>query len=168
MIIGITGMSGSGKTTLANKICEISGYKHINVDEISHQILNTPEMQKRIFEEFGVHVSETSRAELGDIVFNNRHAMNDLSDILWNDMKKEIKKQIAESNNNCVIEWILLSHSGFFNMCNTKILVQAPLETRKARVIQRDNISAEYFDKREANSISYDKSQFDYVVVTDN
>jgi dephospho-CoA kinase len=49
-------------------------------------------------------------------------------------------------------------------MCDIKILVDVPYETRKQRAMQRDNITAEQFDLREQASVEYDKEKFDIVV----
>lgn len=165
MLIGVTGKSGAGKSTFAkNYVISHPNFKIINVDEISHKVLHYPHIVKMIEDTFGVNVDETPRSILGDIIFNDRHEMKKLSDIIWAEMKCEIDKEII-SNNDIIIEWILLPHTHYFKLCDYKILVKAKLEDRIKRVIERDNISIDYFNKRESNSIEYNEDDFDEIIL---
>ena len=53
-------------------------------------------------------------------------------------------------------------------MCDKKILMETPYEIRKARVLKRDNITEEYFEKREKASMEYDKTEMDEVIQYNN
>ena len=49
MLISLVGKSGSGKTTIANKLKSLDNrIIHIDVDKISHQVLEYPEVVERI------------------------------------------------------------------------------------------------------------------------
>lgn len=63
-----------------------------------------------------------------------------------------------------ILDWILLSISKYFDICDIKILLDIPYEIRKERAIKRDNITEEEFDLREKASINYDTNIFDYVI----
>ena len=63
-----------------------------------------------------------------------------------------------------ILDWLLLSISKYFGMCDIKILLDIPYKVRKQRTMKRDNITKEAFDLREKASISFDESAFDYIL----
>jgi len=169
MIIGVTGKSGVGKSTYAEKYAQDHNMFYLDIDEIGHKILDDPEIRNQIKEKFGLEVSSTNRKKLGELVFANRNnEMKQLADITWDKMKIIIDKYIrAYSNNGIVLDWILLPHTQYFNMCDKKILIKCDEELRKKRIIQRDNISEEDLRLRDKASIEYDESAFDNIIYSD-
>lgn len=170
MIIGICGKSGSGKSTLAKNIIELTNYKavYLEIDKVGHKALLNDEAKKELVKEFGGHIikgNNVNRKKLGDIVFNSREKMQKLTDITWEYMQKEIDKFIEDNKDKIVIlDWLLLTKSKYFDMCDIKILLDVPYEVRKMRAIKRDNITSEAFDLRESASIEFNKEKFDYVL----
>lgn len=174
MIICICGKSGCGKSTLANQIIELMNNKaiHLDIDKVGHRVLLLPEVQKELINAFGESVVKENivdRKRLGEIVFDSRNEMNKLSDITWKYMQIVIDNFIVQNKNKIIIlDWLLLSISKYFDMCDIKILLDIPYEIRKHRVIKRDNISDEAFDLREKASISFNEKDFDYVLKTND
>ena len=174
MIIGICGKSGCGKSTLANQIIELTNNKaiHLDIDKVGHKALLLPEVQKELINSFGESVVKENivgRKKLGEIVFNSRNEMNKLSDITWKYMQIEIDNFLTIHKDKIIIlDWLLLSISKYFDMCDIKILLDIPYEVRKQRAMKRDNISEEAFDLREKASIEFDESVFDYVLKTND
>ena len=82
-------------------------------------------------------------------------------------MQKRVDSILEKQNGILILDWALLPISKYWNMCNTKILCISELNERKLRVIKRDNISDDYFEKREANSLDYDSLNFDYKLQND-
>ena len=170
MIIGICGKSGSGKSTLANQIIELTNNKavHLDIDKVGHRVLLLPEVQEELVSSFGesvVNENTVDRKKLGEIVFNSRNEMNKLSDITWKYMQIEIDNFLIQNKDKIIIlDWLLLSISQYFDMCDIKILLDIPYEIRKQRAMKRDNISEEAFDLREKASIEFNESDFDYVI----
>lgn len=170
MIIGICGNSGSGKSTLARIIKEKSKKEalHINIDEIGHYVLTIDEVKTELVSLFGTNILQNSninRAILGDLVFNSRDKMQTLTDITWKYMQIEIDKIIQNNKGKIIIlDWILLPKTKYFELCNTRILLDVPYNIRKSRAIKRDNISEEAFDLREQASIKYKKEDFNVVL----
>ncbi len=170
MIIGICGKSGCGKSTLANQIIKLANNKavHLDIDKVGHRVLLLPEIKKELINSFGksiINENMVDRKKLGEIVFNSRNEMAKLSDITWKYMQREIDNFLNLHKDKIIIlDWLLLSISKYFDMCDIKILLDIPYEIRKQRAIKRDNISEEAFDLREKASIEFDKSAFDYVI----
>ena len=167
MIIGICGKSGCGKSTLANQIIELTDNKaiHLDIDKVGHRVLLLPEVQEELVSSFGESVvkeNNVDRKKLREIVFDSRNEMNKLSDITWKYMQIEIDRFLD------ILDWILLSISKYFDMCDIKILLDIPYEIRKQRAMKRDNISKATFDLREKASIEFDESAFDYVLKTND
>lgn len=169
MIIGITGKSGVGKSTYANKLAKENGFEVISFDEMSHRVMNLTKVQEKLIEIIGEEVIKDSvvdRKYLGDLIFTNRHLYKEMSDIVWKEMKVEIDYDLL-TNKNVILDWILLPHSHYWNMCDKKILIVADEEQRKEKVMIRDNISKEYLEKRDSASISYDDIEFDEVIMNE-
>ena len=169
MIIGICGNSGSGKSTLAKLITEKHpNALHVEVDKIGHKALLNERVKEELIKSFGEALlvdGNVDRKKLGDIVFNSRHEMQKLTDITWNYMQVELDKILEENKDKIVIlDWILLSITRYFDMCDIKVLLDIPYEVRKQRAMLRDNISEEKFDLREKSSVSYERDRFDYVI----
>lgn len=172
MIIGICGKSGCGKSTLANQIIELTDNKaiHLDIDKVGHRVLLLPEVQEELVSSFGESVvkeNNVDRKKLGEIVFDSRNEMNKLSNITWKYMQIEIDNFLNLNKGKIIIlDWLLLSISKYFDMCDIKIFLDIPYEIRKQRAMKRDNISEEVFDLREKASIEFDESAFDYVLKT--
>lgn len=168
MIIGITGKSGCGKSTYARKLGAETGFYVVDIDKISHKILNLPELQDEFMRIFGNNVVKNDiidRQYIGDLIFENRHLYEGLTNIVWTRMRSEIDSVISE-HENVILEWILLPHTRYWKSCDTKILVTCEDTTRISRVLLRDNISKEYLSKRDSASIDYSDIIFDKVIDT--
>ena len=169
MIIGICGKSGCGKSTLSRMLLEnYSNAVHLEIDKVGHYVLTLPEVQEELVKAFGIGVLKSDlvdRKKLGNIVFDSREEMAKLTDITWKFMQIEIDKYLEEHKDNIVIlDWLLLTNSKYFDLCDVKILLDIPYDVRKQRAMKRDNISGDAFDLREQASIEYDKEKFDYVI----
>lgn len=168
MIIGITGKSGSGKTTYANQLSNENGYIVIHIDEIGHAVIERDDIQTLLINTFGdnsVINGMVDRKYIGEMIFTNRHLYKGVSDFVWSAMKAEIDT-LVNSHPNVILDWILLPHTHYWQMCDKKILMVADEEDRKNRVMARDNISAEYLNKRDSAGINYDNVKFDRVIYT--
>lgn len=174
MIIGICGKSGCGKSTLAKQITKLTNNKaiHLDIDKVGHSVLLLPEVKEELIKSFGEAIIKENivdRKKLGDIVFDSRNEMNKLSDITWKYMQIKIDNFLNVNKDKIIIlDWLLLSISKYFDMCDIKILLDIPYEVRKQRAMKRDNITEAAFDLREKASISFDESAFDYVLKTND
>lgn len=169
MLISIAGKSGSGKSTITNKLVGLnSKIRYLDIDKIGHYVNNLPEVQEKLITVFGKNIIEkdqVNRKVLGSIVFNNKEAMQTLTDITWPVMERIIDAYIKENQDKIIVlDWLLLPKTKYLAASNLKILVTAPLEIRMERVIKRDNISKEKFLEREQAAIDFDEQDFDQVI----
>jgi dephospho-CoA kinase len=107
-----------------------------------------------IFQRFGT----TDRAKLRQIVFSDPQARKDLEAILHPLIQKESTKQIQKFGSGVVLyEAALLVETGRYKDFQGLIVVDAPREKRKQRLIHRDQCSPELAEKILAAQISDDQ-----------
>lgn len=171
-IIGITGKSGSGKSTLTQLLSEKLKCNSVNVDKIGHKATSDEKITKKLCEVFGNRIlnseGKIDRKKLGNIVFSSKDKMDILTDITWGYMQKILDDILKkETGETIILEWALLPISKYWEQCDTKIIIKAEEKERKNKVMQRDQISEEYFLKRDAGCIDYAPFKFDYVFEND-
>ena len=170
-IIGITGKSGCGKSTFASLLSQKLNCQHIDIDKIGHQAILQPEIITSLCDEFGNKIlndyGSINRKKLGAIVFVNKDKMKILEDLTYGYMQKCLDNILSQNNECIVLEYILLPRTKYLNMCDSKVLVKSDDVQRKNKVIERDHISPEYFDKRDSASIDYSPFNFDYIYEND-
>lgn len=167
-IIGVTGKSGSGKTTFAKLLAKKLNCEYVDIDKINHMLLEKLEIIRILCEKFGNEILDESgkidRKKMGNIVFSNEEDMKELVKITEADAYKELDTILVNSNNNAIVlEWINLPTIKYWQNCDTKILVKADNIKRRNKVLERDNISEEYFEKRDSAAIEYEENEFDYI-----
>lgn len=168
MLIGLMGKSGSGKTTVSNLFKELNGeIQVLDVDKIGHDSHKDEEVKKQLFKDFGKCIFNVdfsvNRKKLSDIVFNDAEMMQKLCKATYDFMQREIDKRIAQSNIT-ILDYALLPKTKYYDMCDVKILIEAPYSKRSNRVVKRDGISNDKYDEIDHNSLDYSNLQFDYVI----
>ena len=161
MIIGITGGTGCGKTTLLDAIRQAGGMI-LDCDAIYHQLLkNDAQLLQTIENRFPgvVENGQLQRKKLGQIVFADENALQDLNRITHGAVKEEVIRRIqsAESVHGAdesapyegdsqliAIDAYALFDSGLSKLCKLTVAVTAPISARVQRITARDGISAEY------------------------
>ena len=169
MLISIVGKSGSGKSTIAKELAKYDNrVLHVDIDQISHYVLTLPEVKEKIQKGISydcVMDGEVQRKVLGRIVFANPEQMKELTNITWESMEKIIDQIITDNKDKLILlDWLLLPKTKYFEQSNLRIWVEAPIEERVKRTIKRDNITEEYFLKRDGAGIDYAPNKYDYVI----
>ncbi|MBC5842727.1 dephospho-CoA kinase [Flavobacterium sp. F-380] len=146
-IIGLTGGIGSGKTTIA-KFFASEGVPIYIADLEAKSLMDSKEIKKEIFELFGKTVFKNEmldRAKIAEIVFNDPSMLVKLNSIVHPAVKKHFKEwvHVHESEDLLLYESAILFESGHYKEFDYVISVIAPLESRIARVLARDDSTRE-------------------------
>ena len=146
-VIGLTGGIGSGKTTIA-KFFAAEGIPVYIADLEAKSIMNSDTIQKEILELFGETVFKNQvldRAKIAEIVFNDPAMLVKLNSIVHPAVKNHFKEWVRtnEGQDLLLYESAILFESGHFKEFDFIISVVAPLESRIARVLERDGITKE-------------------------
>ena len=171
MIILVTGKSGSGKSTFAKVLSEKLGYKYIDFDNVVHRMYESDEFTKKVVLIFGNDIlnneGKVDRKKVGKIMFTTPTSKQVLE---YNDFSyKQMKKIIdSEMTKNTVLDYALLPIYDYWNSDGIKVLVKAKDDNERIkRILKRDNISREYFLKRESASLDFEKYDYDFVIEND-
>ena len=146
--VGITGGIGSGKTTVC-KVFEVLGIPVFYADTAAKSIMIEDtlliEAIKSTFgEESYFDDGKLNNKHIAGIVFGNETQLAKLNALVHPAVFRAFDAWEAKVNPNVpytLKEAALLFESGSYKMCDTTILVTAPLELKLQRVMQRDNVT---------------------------
>lgn len=143
-VIGLTGGVASGKSTVSKLFREKAGIPVIDADQIARELskpggLAAPAIQER----FGT----LDRTKLRQKIFSNPDSRHDLEAILHPLIAEESRRRIADfaraGARFAIYEAALLVETGRHRELDGLIVVEAPLEQRLGRLMERDGISRE-------------------------
>ena len=170
-LIGITGKTGTGKSTIATILAQKLNGQYVDIDKIGHQATSDPSITKKLCDIFGNALLDVNgmidRKKLGNIVFSDTDKMQILTDITWEYMEHKLDDILLQKQQYFIFDWALLPKVKFWDMCDIKILVTSDDTVRKERILERDHISLEYFNKRESATLDYSKLSFDFIFNND-
>ena len=142
-IIGLTGGIGSGKSTIANYLVSL-GYPVYIADDAGRKVMQEQEVLDAIKKKFGLEIfdnNQLNRAKLAQIVFNDSVQLKALNAIVHPAVRKDFKNWLTQHQESNLVfyESAILFESGSYIDFDKIITVTAPLETRIARVLERDD-----------------------------
>lgn len=150
-LVAITGSIGCGKTTLA-KIVRKLGYAVYDIDGWVRQIYHNKEFLCALEKKFAGSVKNgaADKRVLRKIVFSDKQKLKQLEDLVFPFLNNKIKKLITKKAKDdciCFVDAALLFEKGWDKYCDVIILADVDYEIQKKRVMHRDGVSAEDFDK---------------------
>jgi len=147
-ILGITGNIACGKTVVGQMLLELGVEKHIDADELVHQLyLSGQPIARAVAEAFGPDVmaedGSVDRQALGALVFRDAEAMRRLEAIVHPAVGRAMFEQLASVSDNgiVVIDAVKLLEGGSGALCQSKWLITCPEEQEMARLITRNGLS---------------------------
>ncbi|HEX6384732.1 MAG TPA: dephospho-CoA kinase [Anaerolineae bacterium] len=123
LIVGLTGNIATGKSAVM-RLAADEGALAIDADKIVHELMDhDADLQAAIGVAFGSGVrrpdGRIDRKALGDIVFNDPQAMQDLEAMVHPPVREELVRRVGESDASVVfIEAIKLLESGLAEACH--------------------------------------------------
>ena len=167
-IIAITGSIGCGKTYISDMIKSF-GYIVFDADKEVRNFYKNKKFLNIIKQNFpNVFKNDVfNKKELREHVFNNKDELKKLENIIHPLLKQKLKEKIRK---NCKkTDFIFIDAALIFEMnwdkyCDYIILADVDKEIQKRRVMIRDNITEEHFEKiiknQTDNEIKKQKSDF--------
>ncbi|HIE06349.1 MAG TPA: dephospho-CoA kinase [bacterium (Candidatus Stahlbacteria)] len=137
MKIGIVGNIAAGKMTVS-RIFKEFGFRIVNADEIGWKVLEEPEVKSRIVKAFGSKILTSGKVDrriLGKIVFRDKELLNSLNRIVHPRLIDLLKRELT-ADDDIVLDCALLDKFGLADYVDYIILVRAPEEVRKRRLIE--------------------------------
>lgn len=168
VIIGLTGGIASGKSAVA-ELLERLGSKVIDADRISHEILENEKVKRQIREIWGEKVfdgGDVNRSLLARIVFDpadNREQLTRLEDITHPRIRSRILDEIESASDSrytaIVLDVPLLFESGWDDVCDQTIFVDACDSVREKRALARGWTRQEWLDRESQQMPIVDKKR---------
>ena len=150
MIIGLTGGIGTGKSTVSRKLRQ-RGYPVIDLDVISREVIEYPEVIDELVRNFGIEILESqnnisgkksiSRNKLRQTVFKEEKKVSVLNSIMHPPIVEEMRRQVENLKKNyktVFVEVQLLFEAKLEKEFDLTVLVYADKKTQLERVLKRD------------------------------
>lgn len=150
-LAAITGSIGCGKTTLAGLARKL-GFVVFDADKWSRRLYFQQDYIHKIAEVFPDVMDNgmVDKKKLRELVFNDNAKLKQLEAISHPFLKEKLKKVINKnrfSDDIFFLDAALLFEAGWDKYCDLIIVADVDYDIQKERVMKRDGISAEAFDK---------------------
>jgi len=174
LIIGLTGGIATGKSIVTKMFLD-QKIPVVETDIISRDLLKVGTVAyKEVISIFSEDVlltnKEINRKKLGSIVFSNFRKRAQLNDVIHPRVKtivlNEISKHKELGTKILVIDVPLLFETDFIELVDKTIVVYAPYDRQKERLIERDNINGDYAELKIHSQMDLEEKvkKADYVI----
>lgn len=170
-VIGIIGGIGSGKTSVARWVSNHANVKTIDADQLGHEALESPEIQRALRRQFGEEIFDEAgnirRSALARLVFGEgqrfRQARTQLEQVLHPAIEQRVIDaidQAARDNQEAVLlDAAVLLEAGWRRRCDAVVFVDAPLDVRQRRVALRNGWTVDELHRREQSQLGIDEKK---------
>ncbi len=156
-VIGLVGGMGSGKSLVA-EVLAASGGKIVSGDLLGHEALRQPGIQAQVVQRWGTGVLDANgavdRRRVGPIVFADPKQRQALESLVFPWIGRRIQEEIESGQQDPKVAFLILDaaimlETGWSDVCDRLIFVDAPREARLRRLAQQRGWTAEEVDARE-------------------
>ena len=159
--IVLTGSIGTGKSTVSSML-QKEGFDLIDADKISKEILplHVNEVQK-LFGDRVIVDGMIDRKALGTLIFNDKDEREKLNQLMRPLIREEIFKRsevLEKSKKPYIIDIPLYYESDGYD-CKVVVVVYAPVEVQRKRLMIRENFTKEEAQKRIDAQISIEEKK---------
>ncbi|MBI2807126.1 MAG: dephospho-CoA kinase [Planctomycetes bacterium] len=176
-ILGIVGGIGSGKSLVAEAMVALGGHL-ISADQFGHDALRELDIREKLIDRWGGtildHQGNPDRKKIGRIVFADAVELRALEAVVFRYIEKQILAEIARAQARRDVKFIVLDaailfETGWSSHCDRIFFVEAPRETRLARLKEKRGWDEAELDRREKMQMPLDekKARADAVIVND-
>ncbi len=148
-LVGLTGKTGAGKSTVSAYFKEKGAYI-IDGDVVARNVFNFDKtIIDKLVDAFGNVLNEDktlNRRELAKRAFSSPENTDLLNSIMHPAINKLIEAEAEKAFENhdvVIVDAAAIIESGFTSRCDSVIVVTAPVEIRKKRIMIRDSLSEE-------------------------
>lgn len=149
-IIGLTGGIATGKSQVSSILSEL-GAMVIDADIVAREVVQKglpawQQLKDTFGEEYFLSNGELNRRKLGQLVFSHPSELDKLNSITHPAIKAKIEERINDLkvqgyNGILVVDAALLLEAGWETMVDQVWVVDAPIEKRIERLMNRDNLT---------------------------
>ncbi len=147
-LVGLTGKTGAGKSTVSEYLAEKGAYI-IDGDVVAREVLLFDKtLITKLCDAFGDILNEDgtlNRKKLAASAFSSSENTEILNSIMHpainNVITQRAEKNFEDHNVVVVVDAAAIIESGFADDCDILVVVHAPFDVRKKRIIKRDNLS---------------------------
>jgi dephospho-CoA kinase len=176
--VGFIGGIGSGKSAVSRGLSNTFQTLTIDADRIGHEVLGMQSVKDRIRQAFGDVVfdgTEVCRKLLAREVFgsdtHNKQARIRLEEIVHPEIRRQVEKQLSDIPDDIeiiVLDAAVMLETGWNDLCDSIIFVDAPFEVRLGRVQENRDWTADELRRREASQLSIEEKRAAAQFIVDN
>ena len=175
-IIGLTGGIASGKSLVSQQLVEL-GAVVVDADKLGHETYRKgTETYRAVAEAFGPDVvgsdGEIDRGALGAKVFGDPEARRRLEEIVWPAIRRLAAERLTglreQSVPVVVLEAAVLIEANWLDLVDEVWLVEAPPETVRQRLSDRNGLTPEQAEARLRAQLTNEKRRPYAGVVIEN
>ena len=146
-LVGLTGKTGAGKSTVSEYLSGKGAYI-IDGDIVAREVLSVDEsLITQLCKTFGDILNEDgtlNRKKLAAAAFcsaGNTDKLNSIMHPAINRLINSKAEKAFENHNVVIVDAAAIIESGFADGCDILVVVHAPFDVRKERIIKRDSLS---------------------------
>lgn len=175
-VVGLTGGIASGKSTVSGLLGQV-GFPIIDADLVAHRLQQPGQPGfERLVERFGRSIltmdGSLDRQRLGQFVFNNQDARNQLNQVMQPLIRETIMGQLTGFTKAAVpvviLDVPLLFEQGYDEDCDLVVVVTVDKATQLARLMKRDGLSQAAAQARVAAQMPLNEKAARADIVIDN